>query len=166
MKRLSILCAVVGLVLVLVPRGGDEAPPATSSAFEATQATEEPERDHMHEDPGYLPAPAPTAVVVVTVPPTTIPLALQTDQLQRSVPITAALPHDAARWTVDYRIAPNGALNLVVTLKVVLNRAEQLPQAQVEMRQYKAEALEWLLEHGVRQGQYPIEWRPTQAAPL
>ena len=85
--------------------------------------------------------------------------------LERRWPLTLALPKDAPGWRIDYRVEGE-QLVLTVTLRAILNRADQLDAYQADLATYKAAALDWLASEGVGPETFAIEWRPPEAAGL
>lgn len=63
-------------------------------------------------------------------------------------PLTRHLPHDSARFRIDYHLDAAGGLFLTIELRVVLNRADQLVGYDEELRTCRAEALAWLRSVG------------------
>lgn len=102
---------------------------------------------------------APPAAPATTAATTSTMLANQLDRLKVAHPFTSELPHDEAHFHVDYRAAGGGVV-LEITLKVIVNRADQLPQARLDLTAYRAEALSFLAAHLVGPSTYPIEWNP------
>lgn len=103
---------------------------------------------------------------------TTIPLAeLQrqlagVDLLERVQPLTQRLPHDSPHFNIDYRVGADWGLSLQITLRAVLNRADQVEGYRDQLRAYKAEALEWLRSVGADPAALRIEYLPPEAAAL
>ena len=88
------------------------------------------------------------------------------DELEQTQPLVRHLPYDHAHFAVDYHVDEAGGLTLEVELRAILNRPEQLPAYEANLRAYKAEALEWLRSVGADPTAYPIEWRPPEVAAL
>lgn len=88
------------------------------------------------------------------------------DRLERDQPLTQHLPHDEPHFNIDYKVGTDGKLTLQMTLRAVLNRADQLDQYRAQLRAYKAEALDWLRSLGADPGAYRIDYLPPEAARL
>lgn len=88
----------------------------------------------------------------------------RTDVLEREQPIVRWLPHDTTHYLIDYHVAPDGSLDLTITLYGILNDAGQLAEYRAALKQYKAEALDYLRSHGADPAQYRIEYKPPEAA--
>lgn len=62
--------------------------------------------------------------------------------------LVKALPHATAHYTITYTINPNQTLNIFITPLAILNRPDQLPQYEADLRQYKKEAIQYLIDNG------------------
>lgn len=80
-----------------------------------------------------------------------------TDAQEQTWPITSLLPKVTPHWRADYTV-DGGTLALSVRIAVVLNRADQLPQARADYQTYRAEATAWLQVHGA--ATYLVTWTP------
>ena len=90
----------------------------------------------------------------------------RTDRLEREQPLSQWLPHDTPRYKIDYHVAADGSLDLTITLYAILNNERQLPQYEAQLRQYKAEALEFIRSHGGDPAALRTEYKPPEAARL
>ena len=90
----------------------------------------------------------------------------RTDRLEREQPLSQWLPHDTPRYKIDYHVAADGTLDLTITLYAILNSERQLPQYEAQLRQYKAEALEFIRSHGGDPAALRTEYKPPEAARL
>ena len=90
----------------------------------------------------------------------------RTDRLERDQPLSQWLPHDTPRYKIDYHVAADGTLDLTITLYAILNSERQLPQYEAQLRQYKAEALDFIRSHGGDPAALRTEFRPPEAARL
>lgn len=168
--RTIVALAAAGLALVLLDRpGGPGADDAKPARIEAPVELPTP------------PAPPPVVKVTTTVeatttttPTTTGPPTTAAPEIEgrgRGAPVEArwpllrALPHEAEGWRIDYRVEA-GQLVLSVTVRAVLNRADQLEASWGELRSAKAEVLAWLASAGQAASTYRVEWRPAQTAGL
>ena len=158
---------VAGLALLLLPQLG-------SSGREGTQrrpdSRAEPviagEPVPMETTTSQAPPPAPTTT---TLPPTTAPPEIERrgmgDPVAGRWPLVELLPKDTPGWRIDYRVEAE-RLVLVVTLRAVLNRPDQLEAYRAALATFKAQALDWLRSAGADPRAYAIEWRPPEAAGL
>jgi hypothetical protein len=103
---------------------------------------------HGHDEPA-APPPVPAAVAELS-----------------GWPLVQALPHSTTRYRIDARITPDGHLQLTVTLNAVLNDGSELPRYNQELRDYKAEALEFIRSHGGDPATVHIDFIPAEAASI
>ena len=163
--RTIVVLVAAGLALLLLPQLG-------SSGGEGTQrrpdSRAEPviadEPVPMETTTSQAPPPAPTTT---TLPPTTAPPEIERrgmgDPVASRWPVVEILPKDTPGWRIDYRVEAE-RLVLVVTLRAVLNRADQLAAYWAALATYKAQALDWLRSAGADPRTHAIEWRPPEAA--
>ena len=158
MKKLLVAMAVGGLVLIVAGlatghRGGRAVRPTVTDiqpevVFEAPTTTT-----------STTPA---TSTTAAGAGPDT-----KTDALERSQPLLHVLPHETSHYTIDYRVLPDGNhLALTITLKAILNRADQLAAYQAQLKAYRAEALAFLRSQNVDPAAYQITYDPAEAANL
>lgn len=142
MPRLLIAAGVVGLVIWLAIGGNDASRPST-----VTSPAEQPVQD--------LVEPAP----VITVPVTATSTTVVSRALERLVPVVEQLPYATPWWTVDYSIVAGG-IRLRVEVRAILNRADQRPQYEADLRARREEARAWLTAAGVDLATTPVTWSP------
>ena len=176
--RTIVVLVVAGLGLLLLPQlggsgsgspGGEGAPPTRPEGRAEPVIAEEPvpmETAPMVTTTSQAPPPASTTT---TLPPTTAPPEIERrgmgDPVASRWPLVELLPKDTPGWRIDYRVEAE-RLVLVVTLRAVLNRADQLEAYRAALGTYRAQALDWLRSAGADPRAYAIEWRPPEAAGL
>ena len=159
MKKLLVAMAVGGLVLIVAGlatghRGGRSARPTVTTDTEPEVVLEAPTTTT-----STTPA---TSTTAAGAGPDT-----KTDALERSQPLLHVLPHETSHYTIDYRVLPDGNhLALTITLKAILNRADQLAAYRAELESYKAEALAFLRSQSQDPAAYQITYGPAEAANL
>ena len=159
MKKLLVAMAVGGLVLIVAGlatghRGGRAARPTVTTDTEPEVVFEAPTTTSS--------TPPATSTTVAGAGPDT-----KTDALERTQPLLHVLPHETSHYTIDYRVLPDGNhLALTITLKAILNRADQLAAYQAQLKAYKAEALAFLRSQNVDPAAYQITYDPAEAANL
>ena len=163
------ILVVAGLALLLLPRLGRSGGEGISSAGPDTRTepviAEEPEPAPLETSTSQrLPAPTTTTLAPTTTPPE-IERRGMGDPVASRWPLVELLPEDAPGWRIDYRVESE-RLVLVVTLRAVLNRPDQLEAYQAALATFKAQALDWLRSAGADPRAYAIEWRPPEAAGL
>jgi hypothetical protein len=148
------------LGLAVIPRGGRGESPVTTVIYRHALPTGQPPTSG-----------APAMGVEGTTTPTSTTLAgagdtRGVDSQEQTQRLTRVLPHDTARWGVDYDLHPDGSLSLKVRVKAVLNRPDQRPQYETDLRAFKAEAVAWLTGQGVDVTKVAVAWTPPEAASL
>lgn len=150
MSKFTVVLLSAGLVLlawsrcdgpkVVEPPDPVDAPalvtPETTTTVPTTTTTMPPDEDHHEEVEG----------------------AGQGNPVEQRWPIVALLPHVTQHWRVDYRLDGERLL-LTGTIRVILNRGDQLPQARLDYQTYRAEATAWLAENGANG--VPVTWTPA-----
>ena len=158
MKKLLVAMAVGGLVLIVAGlatghRGGRAERPTVTDI--------QPEVVFQAPTTTTSTTPATSTTAAGAGPDT------KTDALERSQPLLHVLPHETSHYTIDYRVLPDGNhLALTITLKAILNRADQLAAYQAELKSYKAEALAFLRSQNQDPAAYQITHGPAEAANL
>ena len=171
--RTIVVLVVAGLALLLLPQlgsSGGGSPGSEGAASTRPDSRAEPviavEPVPTETTTSQAPPPAPTTT---TLPPTTAPPEIERrgmgDPVARRWPLVDLLPKDTPGWRIDYRVEAE-RLVLVVTLRAVLNRPDQLEAYRSALGIYKAQALDWLRSAGADPRAYAIEWRPPEAAGL
>lgn len=89
-----------------------------------------------------------------------------TDRLEVLQPLVHVLPHDTTHYRIDYRVEAANHLVLTITLLAILNHDYQRATYQAQLRQYKAEALDFLRAQGTDPAAYSITYEPPEAAAL
>lgn len=164
--RTIVVLVVAGLALLLLPQlgsSGDGSPGGEGAAQTSPHRRAEPV---IAEEPAPVEtttSQAPPASTTTTLPPTTAPPEIERrgmgDPVARRWPLVELLPKDAPGWRIDYRVEAE-RLVLVVTLRAVLNRPDQLEAYRTDLATFKAQALDWLRSAGADPQAYAIEWRP------
>jgi hypothetical protein len=85
----------------------------------------------------------------------------ETDRLQREHRLAAVLPHETAHYRIDDTVGADGRLQLRVTLLAVLNGPAELASYQAQLRQYRAEALDFIQAQGDDPSTYAVTWLPA-----
>jgi hypothetical protein len=83
-----------------------------------------------------------------------------TDRLERRHRLAQALPHATAHYRIDFTVAADGRLTVVVTLLAVLNGPRDLARYEAELAQYKAEALAFIAAQDDDPGTYTVTFLP------
>lgn len=96
------------------------------------------------------------------VPPSSVPPGVE--KLSRS-PLVQALPHSTTRYRIDGHIR-DGELVLTITLHAVINQASQQARYRDQLRQYRAEALDFIRSRGSDPSLLQITFAPPEAASL
>lgn len=89
-----------------------------------------------------------------------------TDRLESEHRLAQAVPHATPHYRIDFSVGADGRLQLAVTLLAVLNSPRDLVTYEAELRQYKAEALEFIQAQGDDPATYTLTWFPPEAAAL
>ncbi|MGH9153844.1 MAG: hypothetical protein ACRD03_15910 [Acidimicrobiales bacterium] len=89
-----------------------------------------------------------------------------TDRLERDHRLAQALPHWTPHYSIDFSVGTDGRLALRVTLLVVLNNPRDMATYQAQLRQYKAEALEFIRAQGDDPATYTVAFLPPEAGAL
>jgi len=169
--RTIVALMVAGAALLFGPglvEGGGPTPEAQrSSTTGESTTTAPPTSTRSAAAPTTVVVPTSTSSTSTTIPPAELKRQLAgVDLLERVQPLTQRLPHDSPHFNIDYRVGADWSLTLQITLRAVLNRADQLDQYRDQLRAYKAEALEWLRSVGADPGALRIEYLPPEAARL
>ena len=161
MRKLLVAMAVLGLVLVVAGLGPGHR--GQRAARPAARTDTEPE----------VVFEAPTTTTTTSAPTTSTTAAVgagpdaKPDALEQTQPLLHVLPHETSHYTIDYRVLPDANhLALTITLKAILNRADQLAAYEGQLKSYKAEALEFLRSQNQDPAAYPITYDPAEAANL
>lgn len=176
--RTIVVLVVVGLALLLLPQlggpggggpGGEGSAQMRPDSRAGPVIAEEPAPTETAPMETTTPQAPPPASTTTTLPPTTAPPEIERrgmgDPVASRWPLVELLPKDTPGWRIDYRVEAE-RLVLVVTLRAVLNRADQLEAYRAALATYKAQALDWLRSAGADPRAYAIEWRPPEAAGL
>ncbi len=83
-----------------------------------------------------------------------------TDRLERRHRLAQALPHATAHYRIDFTVAADGRLAVVVTLLAVLNGPRDLARYEAELARYKAEALAFIAAHGDDPSTFTVTFLP------
>lgn len=83
-----------------------------------------------------------------------------TDRLERRHRLAQALPHATADYRIDFTVAPDRRLTVVVTLLAALNGPRDLARYEAELAQYKAEALAFIAAQGDDPTTYTVTFLP------
>jgi hypothetical protein len=83
-----------------------------------------------------------------------------TDRLERRHRLAQALPHATAHYRIDFTVASDGRLAVVVTLLAVLNDPRDLARYEAELARYKAEALAFIAAQGDDPTTYTVTFLP------
>lgn len=156
-----VACFVLGTALLVAPHCG--------GPHHAAPTTPGSTPDFGSPTPGFGPSSAPATAPAPTAPTTTVPVTpsqlAAVDRTQAAQPVTAYLPHDEARFSIDYKLRADGSPALTVVLKAVLNRPDQRDQWRAQLALDKAAAMEWLRVHKA-DPQLSITWLPPESATL
>ena len=99
-----------------------------------------------------------------TAPPTPGPRGAAglaaTDRLERQHRLAQALPHATANYRIDFTVAADGRLAVVVTLLAVLNGPRDLARYEAEVARYRAEALAFIAAQGDDPATYTVTFLP------
>lgn len=87
-----------------------------------------------------------------------------TDTLEQKNPLLAKLPYETLQYKVDYELSQQAGgkteVTITVTLYAILNRPEQRPAYEAQLREYKQKALQWIQEQGVDISTYKVVFNP------
>jgi hypothetical protein len=83
-----------------------------------------------------------------------------TDRLERRHRLAQALPHSTAHYRIDFTVAADGRLAVVVTLLAVLNGPRDLARYEAELARYKAEAMAFIAAQGDDPTTYTVTFLP------
>ena len=83
-----------------------------------------------------------------------------TDRLERRHRLAQALPHATANYRIDFTVAADGRLAVVVTLLAVLNGPRDLARYEAELTRYRAEALAFIASQGDDPATYTVTFIP------
>jgi hypothetical protein len=113
--------------------------------------------------PSTAPASAAPAAPTTTPPPPGGRAAAglaATDRLERRHRLAQALPHATAHYRIDFTVAADGRLAVVVTLLAALNGPRELARYEADLAQYKAEALAFIAGQGDDPATYTVTFLP------
>lgn len=153
---------IVALAAVLL--GACAGPPPEPSTTAANPTTTSRPPSSRPGAPTVPPGPANSAVPATTDPGSRGLLA--TDRLEDQHRLAQALPHSTPHYRIEFSVGSDGRLQLRVTLLAVLNSRRDLAAYQAQLRQYKAEALEFIQAQGDDPATYTVTWLPPEAAGL
>ncbi|MEK7599555.1 MAG: hypothetical protein AAB462_00780 [Patescibacteria group bacterium] len=80
--------------------------------------------------------------------------------LDDKYPVIKKLPEYNSRYKIDYALDSNNNISFSITLYAIINRPEQYPQYQQQLKQYKAEALKFLTDNKINVQKTPITYTP------
>jgi hypothetical protein len=80
--------------------------------------------------------------------------------------LAQALPRSTPHYSIDFSVGADGRLALRVTLLAVVNSSRDLAAYEARLRQYKAEATEFIRAQGDDPSTYTIAYLPPEAAAL